>query len=152
MLQPHPPPPKAQQKQASPYSFAGWKQPRRTGGGRRTCTDLDLETGVNALEMRAIRAAEVPGPGAYPGAVATPPIKGGRFNESQAKSGLEWELYRAAQLPGPASYPTPQLPLPQGGKFSVGTPKSDTEWQVCTFVRLLPRSLSLYIYIQESDQ
>ena len=29
------------------------------------------------------------------------PPKGGRFNASDAKSGLEWDIYRAQQLPGP---------------------------------------------------
>ena len=114
--------------QTAPPSAA--PPPAKKGKGvLRTNTDPALAGITNALEDQVIRAGQRPGPADY-GALHLAPPKGGRFNASDAKSGLEWEIYRAQQLPGPAEYPAPELSRPNGGRFSSAFPKSDVEWQM----------------------
>ena len=114
--------------QTAPPSAA--PPPAKKGKGvLRTNTDPALAGITNALEDQVIRAGQRPGPADY-GALHLAPPKGGRFNASDAKSGLEWEIYRAQQLPGPAEYPAPELSQPNGGRFSSAFPKSDVEWQM----------------------
>ena len=50
--------------------------------------------------------------------VCRPLPEGGRFNVSNAKTGLDWEVHRAKGLPGPADYDFPRWPCPSHGRFA----------------------------------
>jgi len=90
------------------------------------------------VEWKCIRAAQIPGPGAY-GSPDAQKLSGGRFSTGNPKSDVEWEMLRASKIPAPGQYEIRSSVTP-GGKFSTGQPKSDLEWKMIRAAAVSPHS------------
>ena len=66
----------------------------------------------------------------------------GKVAMARGKTHLDWEIIRASEIPGPAAYGAIQLPAPQGGKFNVARPLSESVLPI--FVRPLASKIDFH--------
>jgi len=108
---------------------AAYKAGVEPGSMHRGESTFTSDTHEDALKHLLLEAARTPGAGQYYRDRTGEGLKGGKFNNSNAKTDVEWKMHEAAQLPGPGSYKLPSTVLGAKGvsKFSAGNELSELD-------------------------